>query len=157
MTMIPFDAVMAAPGFALGLRAHAEALTEIVFLPPQPERPPTSPLVAEGVRQLQAYFRDAAFQFDLPLAATGSPFRRRVWRAIQRIPSGETRSYGQLARELVSSPRAVGQACGDNPLPIIVPCHRVLASGGKLGGFAHTQDTVLLDIKRWLLAHEHRT
>ena len=86
----------------------------------------------------------------------GTAFQRRVWDRIAAIPRGETRTYGDLARMLRSAPRAVGQACGNNYFPLVIPCHRVVAAGG-LGGFAHTSSGYLLDVKRWLLAHEqHR-
>ena len=79
---------------------------------------------------------------------------RRVWAEIATIPSGKTHTYGQLAKSLKNAPRAVGQACGANPYPVVVPCHRVLAANGRLGGFAGHTDGFLLDVKRWLLAHE---
>jgi methylated-DNA-[protein]-cysteine S-methyltransferase len=148
-----FDAVVAMPGFALGLRSSGDRLTGIAFLNAQPSVAATSTLVAEAARQLLAYLGDPDFPFDLPLAPAGTAFRRRVWGAIAAIPRGETRTYGDLARDLGSSARAVGQACGDNPYPLLVPCHRVVASTG-IGGFAHTGDGLLLDIKRWLLRHE---
>ena len=149
-----FDAVVAAPGFALGVRCNDTEVTEIIFLPPQAETAPRSPLAAETSRQLHAYLADAGFRFDLPLAATGTDYRRRVWRAISSIPRGEVRTYGEPACALASAPRAVGQACGANPLPVVVPCHRVVARSGALGGFAHSRGGLLLDIKRWLLNHE---
>ena len=149
-----FDAVVAAPGFSLGVRCNGEALTEIAWLPPRPEQAGTSPLASETARQLEAYLADPAFQFDLPLVTPGTHFRRRVWQAIAAIPTGEVRTYGELARALSSSPRAVGQACGDNPVPIVVPCHRVVAASGALGGFAHNRSGMMLDVKRWLLTHE---
>jgi methylated-DNA-[protein]-cysteine S-methyltransferase len=148
-----FDAVVAMPGFALGLRSSGGALTGIEFLSARPGMAPTSPLLAEAERQMLAYAADPAFHFDLPLSQAGTEFRRRVWAAIAAIPKGETRTYGELARVLGSSPRAVGQACGDNPYPLVVPCHRVVASTG-LGGFNHANGGLLLDIKRWLLRHE---
>ena len=78
-----------------------------------------------------------------------------MWEALQRIASGKTRTYGELARELHSSPRAVGGACGANPLPLVVPCHRVIAAGGRIGGFmGAASEGFELGIKRWLLAHE---
>lgn len=148
-----FDAVVAMPGFALGLRLGQEALTEIRFLSARPALVAGSDLAAEVVRQLLAYRDDPDFRFHLPLAPKGTPFRHRVWAAIAAIPKGEVRTYGELARALGSSARAVGQACGDNPLPVIVPCHRVVAKAG-LGGFAHSREGRLPDIKRWLLRHE---
>ena len=94
-----------------------------------------SPLLAEAARQLEAYFDGRLNCFDLPLATGGSPFEQRVWQAMQAIPYGETRTYGDLAHATDSGPRAVGRACGRNHIPIIIPCHRVLARGG-LGGYS---------------------
>ena len=94
-----------------------------------------SPLLAEAARQLEAYFAARLTRFDLPLLPAGSPFERRVWAAMQAIPYGETRTYGDLAHTTDSGPRAVGRACGRNPIPIVIPCHRVLARGG-LGGYS---------------------
>jgi len=82
-----------------------------------------------------------------------SPFRQKVWRALRRIPRGTTRSYGALARELRTSARAVGGACRDNPLPLVVPCHRVVAHGGP-GGFMGARAGFPMRVKQWLLAHE---
>ncbi len=94
-----------------------------------------SPLLAEAARQLAAYFDGKLQHFDLPLAPAGSPFEARVWEAMRAIPYGETRSYGDLATAVGSAPRAIGRACGKNPIPIVIPCHRVLAKGG-LGGYS---------------------
>jgi len=94
-----------------------------------------SPLLAEAARQLDAYFAGRLSRFDLPLCPAGSPFERSVWDQMQRIPYGETRCYGDLARAIGSAPRAVGGACGKNPIPIVIPCHRVLSKGG-LGGYS---------------------
>jgi len=100
-----------------------------------PEQEPT-PLLKEAKRQLDAYFDGDLTRFDLPFAPHGSPFQKRLWKALEEIPYGETRTYGELATSLVSSARAVGTACGRNPLPILVPCHRVLAAGGGMGGYS---------------------
>jgi methylated-DNA-[protein]-cysteine S-methyltransferase len=94
-----------------------------------------SPLLAEAARQLDAYFAGQLSHFDLPLAPAGSSFETRVWSAMQLIPYGETRSYGDLADMIGSAPRPVGRACGHNPIPIVIPCHRVLARSG-LGGYS---------------------
>lgn len=149
-----FNAIVPAPGFALGIRCTDCQVTEIRFLPPQAEVVGQTALAREAVRQLQAYLADPAFRFDLPLASAGTPFRNRVWQAIAAIPMGRPATYGDLARQLTSAPRAVGQACGANPYPVVVPCHRVVAASGALGGFAHSRDGLLLGIKRWLLTHE---
>ncbi len=156
MNSVHYQAVVAAPGFALGVRCCDDKVTAIEFLDPQPEQAPTTPLAAEAVRQLHAYLNDPAFAFDLPLRPAGTPFQRGVWAEIATIPSGQTRTYGQLARSLGNAPRAVGQACGANPYPVVVPCHRVVATGGGLGGFARERGGFLLDVKRWLLQHEDR-
>lgn len=94
-----------------------------------------SPLLAEAARQLDAYFAGRLTEFDLPLAPAGSRFEQRVWAAMQTIPYGQTRCYGDLAHTVGSAPRAVGGACGKNPIPIVIPCHRVLAKTG-LGGYS---------------------
>ena len=95
-----------------------------------------TPLLEEAARQLRAYFARERRDFDLPLKPEGSAFEQQVWAAMQRIPYGETRSYGEIAKETHGMPQEVGEACGSNPLPIIIPCHRVLAGGGKLGGYS---------------------
>ena len=157
-----YQAVVAAPAswpkFALGIACDDDQITRIEFLEARPALDPTTPLAAEAVRQLDAWLADPAFVFGLPLKPAGTPFQRRVWAEISAIPVGETRFYGQLASNLKNAPRAVGQACGANPYPLVVPCHRVIATGGagnkKLGGFNRQGGGFLLDIKRWLLAHE---
>lgn len=149
-----FQAILAAPGFALGIRCDSDEVTGIEYLEPQPEMPPRSPLAAEVVRQLQAYLENPAVAFSLPLRPAGTTFQRRVWAQIDAIPPGETLTYGQLAKTLHNAPRAVGQACGANPYPIVTPCHRVIATGGGIGGFNRESGGFLLDVKRWLLRHE---
>lgn len=152
--MDDYQAVVAAPGFALGVRCSADEIFEIEFLAPRAEEAPQTLLAKEVVRQLRAYLKDPRFEFGLPLAPAGTPFQRRVWAQISAIPCGQTRCYGDLAAALKSAPRAVGGACGSNPYPLVVPCHRVVAKDGGLGGFNRASGGLLLDIKRWLLAHE---
>lgn len=94
-----------------------------------------SPLLAEAARQLDAYFAGDLAEFDLPLRPAGSAFEQRVWAAMRRIPYGKTQCYGELAASVGSAARAVGGACGKNPIPIVIPCHRVLAKAG-LGGYS---------------------
>ncbi len=112
-----------------------------------------TPLLLQAITQLQDYFDSRRTAFDLPLNPSGSDFQRRVWTALRQIPPGETRSYGELARQLGSSARAIGQANGRNPIPILIPCHRVVASGGLLGGYSGGDGA---GTKRWLLDHERR-
>ncbi len=95
-----------------------------------------TPLLARAAEQLGEYFAGARRDFDLPLNPAGTPFQRRVWTEMTRIPFGATESYGALARDVGSVARAVGGACGANPIPIVIPCHRVLGAGGALGGFS---------------------
>lgn len=93
-------------------------------------------LLDEAVAQLAAYFDGSLSEFDLPLNPHGTPFQKNVWELMRAIPYGGMRAYADLARDLKSAARAVGGACGANPIPVIIPCHRVLAAGGKMGGFS---------------------
>ena len=99
-----------------------------------PERT-VSPVLKNAADQLKAYFAERLSEFDLPIAPPGSTFQQRVWSAMCEIPHGETWTYGQLAARADTAPRAVGGACGANPIPIIIPCHRVLAANGR-GGYS---------------------
>lgn len=156
---VAYDAIFALPVFALGVQTSADEVIAIDFLPAQPAASPRTLLAAEVVRQLQAYLLDPSFRFALPLRPAGTPFQRRVWTHITTIPPGRTESYGEVARAIRSGPRAVGGACGANPYPVVVPCHRVVAASG-LGGFGGRRDAAhdqQLAIKRWLLAHEGLT
>jgi methylated-DNA-[protein]-cysteine S-methyltransferase len=112
-----------------------------------------TPLLLRAVTQLQDYFDNPGAGFDLPLAPHGSAFQQRVWNALRAIPAGETRSYGDLARQLGSAARAIGQANGANPIPLLIPCHRVVAAGGALGGYSGGEGP---PTKLWLLNHERR-
>jgi len=110
-------------------------------------------LAERAARQLERYREDPAARFDLPLAIEGTAFQRRLWEALCEIPCGKTLTYGELAQRLGAEARAIGQACGDNRLPIVIPCHRVVAADG-IGGFAHSTHGYLIEAKQWLLAHE---
>ena len=154
-TQAAFDAVIALPFGPFGIRAHDGQVQELVFLPPgTPLHDPRNATAGAAAHALRAWLEDPDQPFPVPLAPCGTPFRRRVWAAIAAIPRGRTATYGELAAGLGSAPRAVGQACGANPYPLIVPCHRVIASDGGLGGFSRQRGGFLLDVKRWLLAHE---
>jgi methylated-DNA-[protein]-cysteine S-methyltransferase len=150
----PFDAVLATPFGRVGIRTEGEALAEVSFLPDATRpRPPASALAERTCAQIERYLADPAFRFHLPLKTVGTAFQRRVWDAIAAISHGSTRRYGDIARDLHSAARAVGQACGENRFPLVIPCHRVVSASG-IGGFAHEDAGYLLRIKRWLLAHE---
>lgn len=111
-------------------------------------------IVAEAGRQLNAYFEGDCDEFTLPVRPDGTHFQQRVWQAMCRIDFGETRTYGEIAAELSSAARAVGGACGENPIPIIVPCHRVVGANGWLGGFSGGEGP---STKRYLLDLESTT
>jgi len=111
------------------------------------------PLAAGAARALAAWLAGGAWPRGLPLAPTGTPFQKRVWQALLEIPPGRVRTYGDLARSLGTSPRAVGNACRANPIPLLIPCHRVVAADG-LGGFAGETTGTWPDLKRWLLRLE---
>ncbi|MFJ5231807.1 methylated-DNA--[protein]-cysteine S-methyltransferase [Kitasatospora sp. NPDC088391] len=137
-------------GFAL-TAVTAPGQKGAVDTPPDDWRPDADAL-APAVEQLTAYFAGGRTSFDLPLAPVGTPFRRRIWAALDDIPFGSTLTYGQLADAAGESKlavRAVGGAVGANPLLIVRPCHRVMGANGSLTGFAAG-----IDAKRWLLAHE---
>ena len=152
--MREYCAVVEFPAMRVGIRTRDETLAAVRYLPRSaPLSEPSSRFAERVVRQLERYREDPDARFDLPLAIEGTPFQRRVWRMLERIPRGETRTYGDVAATLGSAARAVGQACGENRLPIVIPCHRVVAAGG-IGGFGHARGGYLLEAKRWLLGHE---
>lgn len=151
-----FSAIVPAPFGAMGIRTEQDRLRELVYLPPHyQEKAPLDAVAEQAAVQVLRYFGDADYRFTLPLVDAGTAFQRRVWELIQAVPRGGVRTYGQLAKLLESHPRAVGQACGANWYPLVIPCHRVTAAGG-LGGFASTDDEngFHLSVKRWLLRHE---
>ena len=126
-----FDAVIAAPFGRVGFMLEGEAITDISFLDKNtPLSSPHTPQARKVSRALKTYFSNPGMTFRLPLKLDGTPFQQRVWRALQRIPAGKTLSYGVLAKKLDTSARAVGNACRANPIPIVIPCHRVVASNG---------------------------
>jgi methylated-DNA-[protein]-cysteine S-methyltransferase len=150
-----YSLVLDSPLGRLGVRLQHEQICGVGFLPDSVSLATGSGAFAARIAgQFSAYFRDPRCSFRLPVALQGTPFQCRVWQALQRIPAGETRSYGELAELLGTGARAVGNACRHNPLPIIVPCHRVVAATG-LGGYAgHTDAGRTLGRKHWLLEHE---
>jgi methylated-DNA-[protein]-cysteine S-methyltransferase len=152
-----FQACLKAPFATLGIAATDSHVTGIRYLPTShPMQVPKRDSIAHlACVQIQAYLENPRFEFDLPLRLSGTHHRVAVWEAMQRIPAGKVRTYGELAQELGSSPRAVGGACGANPIPLVVPCHRIIAAGGRIGGFMGARvEGFELAIKRWLLGHE---
>ena len=149
-----FDVVVEFPRMKVAVTTRGDRVAEIRYLPPSAAWiSPKNALAEEAARQLERYREDPDARFDLPLLIEGTPFQRRLWDALCEIPRGKTVTYGELARSLGGEPRSVGHACGDNRLPIVIPCHRVVAANG-IGGFAHATTGYLLEAKRWLLAHE---
>lgn len=152
-----YDAILPAPFARLGVIGDACFVRRIEFLPREGETfmPPTERVsVLLLAELLEHYWHDPATSFArLPCQAGGTFYQQRVWQALTQIPRGQTMCYGALAQQMSSGARAVGQACGANPLPIVVPCHRVVAKRGQ-GGFMHCRDGAALDYKTWLLQHE---
>jgi methylated-DNA-[protein]-cysteine S-methyltransferase len=149
-----FDGVYEAPIGWLGIRLQGEKISELDWIE-RPRRPlrQRHPHTAtrQVIRCLDSYFTTASFPKLPLLASAGTPFQQRVWRALLRIPCGRVKTYGQLAAELKTGSRAIGQACRSNPIAILIPCHRVVAAG-DMGGYMG--NTGHLHIKRWLLEHE---
>lgn len=154
-----YSAIVPAPFGAVGIRSAGGVIAELHYLSPgHGGKAPNDALAERAAQQVQRYIEDADFVFDLPLARVGSEYQRKVWDAICSIPRGQVRTYGELAKHVGSVARAVGQACGANYFPLVIPCHRVTGTQG-LGGFAgdDNQAGFTLSVKRWLLAHEgHR-
>ena len=149
-----FQAKFDTPFALVGVRTEGELLAEVVYLPRSAGAlAPTNALAERVGAQIEKYVADPGYRFKLPMKQVGTAFQRRVWELIAAIPSGATRRYGDLARDLRSGPRPVGQACGSNYFPLVIPCHRVVAAKG-LGGFAHSSGGYLIEVKRLLLLHE---
>jgi len=154
--MTPYDAILDFAPCRIGACFTGEALTRLSYLPA--DTPVTRDLDQRAwhlTNELECYLQSPRHHFDLLFVPIGTPFQLRVWHALWNIPAGQTLSYGALATQLKTAPRAVGQACGSNPIPLIIPCHRVISAQG-LGGFMHAASGTPLDIKAWLLGHEQR-
>lgn len=149
-----YQAVVAAPFGALGVRVSSGVLTGIDFVQDVSELRASNDVATQTIcAQLTDYLKNPHHPLDIPMHLTGTPFQQRVWRALQAIPVGETLTYAELAQRVSSGPRAVANACGANPIPVVIPCHRVVAKSG-LGGFMGGREAASLSIKQWLLAHE---
>ena len=155
MSQLKFDAIVPSPFGAVGVVAQDDFVTTLTLLPnQQQEKTSEQAFVQSVVRQIKQYFAKPDQVIDVPIAVKGTPFQRRVWQAISTVPAGKTITYTELAKMVNSGPRAVANACGANQVPLVVPCHRVVAKQG-LGGFMQGEDKGLA-IKAWLLQHEQK-
>lgn len=151
--MITYN-IINSPIGKLGIETKNNALTKIEFLDTNVATTPETNLsITNTTKQLEQYFTNPKHKFDLPLNPQGTKFQKRIWKTLCNIPSGTVKTYGELAKQLNTSPRAIGNACRHNPIPIIIPCHRVIAKK-SLGGYAGKQRGKMMDIKKWLLEHE---
>ena len=153
MAEASFTWIVDSPLGGLALTANADALTALdwTFLAAN-EGAPGHPILRQAVNELAAYFSDSRHVFTVPTTQPGSEFEQAVWREMCEIPSGETRSYGDLASATGRPARAVGGACGANAIPIIVPCHRVVGADGRMVGYSGKGG---IETKTWLLRHEN--
>lgn len=155
MSQLKFDAIVPSPFGAVGVVAKDDFVTTLRLLPNlQQEQTSEQPFVQSVVRQIKQYFAQPDQVIDIPTAVKGTAFQKRVWQAISTIPPGKTITYSELAAMVNSGPRAVANACGANQVPLVVPCHRVVAKQG-LGGFMQGEAQGLA-IKAWLLQHEQK-
>ena len=151
---VVYQAKIKIPCAVLGIRTVEDALSGVDFLSLEESLlAPRDAFTRRVCAQVEAYLQNPDFRFDVPLLMSGTPHQSKVWQALRAIPSGQAQTYGALAQQLGSSPRAVGGACGDNPIPLFIPCHRVVAKNGA-GGFMHHAGGAPLGIKQWLLRHE---
>jgi methylated-DNA-[protein]-cysteine S-methyltransferase len=150
-----YQASIRAPFAHLGIRIVDNKLAAIDFIESETEIKPGDETTVDVCRQIRRYLDDpgANVQFDITCSFSATPFQRKVWSELKKIPAGEVVTYGELAKKLGTSARAVGNACRQNPVPVVVPCHRVVSARG-IGGYAGDTGGNLLKIKSWLLQHE---
>ena len=145
-----YKAIVQTPIGKLGISTLGQLLTRLDFLTDDKALiAPNEEIVYSIVNQLNQYFQSPSFQFNIPYQLQGTPFQNRVWQTLCKLPKQKTISYGTLAKRLKTGARAIGNACRANPLPILIPCHRVIAQG-NLGGYMGKE----IAIKKWLLNHE---
>ncbi len=155
MNAAPPETRYATPFAVLAIVTDGAVVTGVRYLPRQTAtKVPHDRAAERACREIERYLDDPEHVFQLPYRLEGTAFQRRVWREIEKLFPIKTITYGDLARRIGSAARAVGGACGTNPVPLFVPCHRVLAAGGLLGGFMGGKDDFPLSVKRWLLRHE---
>ena len=152
-----YNTIIHVPFGAVGVRLnHARTqVQELVYLSSHTqELVPDCDLAERVCRQIESYIANPSFHFNLPLMDRGTAFQKKVWQVISGLEAGQVLTYKQVGQIIqCGAPRAVGGACGANPYPLIVPCHRVVGANG-IGGFAHNDDGFFIEVKRWLLAHE---
>lgn len=149
-----YQASVKTPFAHIALLLDGDELLEIDFIAAQARAITPQTLQAKKmVEQIQAYCQHRVRNFTVKLRLQGTPFQQSVWRELQKIPFGQVNTYGELAKKLKTSPRAVGNACRQNPVPLIVPCHRIIAATG-IGGYAGKTSGQVHSIKRELLQHE---
>ena len=149
-----YDAVIRTPIGWVGITSQEGSISGLDILQEQPQlKDSPDPVAQQACTVLEDYFSLGNWQVDLPLAPEGTAFQQKVWQALRQIPGGRTVTYGELAEQLGSAPRAIGGACRANPIPLLIPCHRVVAANGR-GGFAGNSRGPWVEIKHWLLEHE---
>lgn len=152
-----YEAIINSPIGLLGIKLNEQqsVVTHIDFLDSKKYSHKTStiPLIQHVITELKNYFNNPHHIFNIPLQVNGTELQKKIWQAMQKIPVGKTLSYGALAEKIKTSPRVIGNACRANPLPIFIPCHRIVAKN-HLGGFAGAIEGELINMKTWLLNHE---
>ena len=149
-----YNAIIKTPIGKLGIFTDNDYLCAIDFLDSATRiKKPDTPLATEVESQIKAYFANPSWRFTIPCKTAGTDFQNRVWKTLTKIDTGKTRTYGEVAKTIKSAPRAVGNACRRNPIPIIIPCHRVLAKTG-VGGYDGDWENGKVSIKEYLLNHE---
>lgn len=152
-----YNAIINTPIGKLGLIITNNKLAKIEFLPLQArEFSPKNPVVQQIFKRIKEYFSNPQLQFKFQLQLKGTPLQQKIWQTIQKIPCNKTITYGELAQKIATSPRVIGNACRRNPIPLVIPCHRVVAATG-LGGYCGKNNKNFLRIKQWLLTHESKS
>jgi len=150
-----FEAVIDSPLGMLGIKLIDDRLAELHFLASDASEFSSDSLaVKKIITELGNYFTDAKHVFDVPYVLSGTALQRKIWQVISKIPVGTTISYGEVAKKLGTGPRVIGNACRSNPIPIVIPCHRIVASNGDLCGYCGFTKGLSLNNKKWLLEHE---
>lgn len=154
-----FNYIFQSPIGGIGIIAPDEKLIGLeILLDTKDEviNPAPTPFITKIIKQLDNYFFNPKFRFSLPMKIVGTPMQKTIWKELQKIPIGDVVTYGEIARKIHTSPRVVGNACCKNPIPIIIPCHRVVGAV-DLGGYSGTRVGNMLSVKQWLLEHEWST